>query len=364
MMNTDWARLLENDAKLKEAVGSIGIEGTVISVDQARAVTKGETDIVVGEKERREFEAYYASLDSIREHLDKPLTQSLLLKLHETVTRGDAKATPGRIRTDQRSIRRKGKIVFTPPPPDVLEYLLRKFIEWFNSEITNKPRSAVISAAICHFWFVWIHPFCDGNGRVGRLLTTLLLLKRKEEGVRYFALSDYYNNHADEYYDALEAVNVCDPSTPSLNFVKDLTSWIRFFACSYLEQMSVVREITNRILQLNIRVDRLRKKGMINDGHEKVLSFLSSRERGSYQELQKHLGVTSGRVSQILKPLREAQILVEETIGRQKWFMLGAPDEEPDETVLKSTLKPKAKVRKKVSGEKTMKQAVLPIFEQ
>lgn len=365
-MNSDWAALLESRARILEAVSSIGIEGTVLSLDQAKAITVGKEDVVVGEKERREFVGYYKSLEYVKSHINDPLTIGLLLKIHETVTEGDKKANPGKIRTDIRAIRSHGKIIYTAPPPEQLDILLREFLAWFNMAATDKNFSPVIAASICHFWFVWIHPFCDGNGRVGRLLTTYLLLKKKSEGVRYFALSDYYNRNKDAYYDALEQANRCIPNVPSMNFNEDLSNWVSFFIDSYLVQMRELKEVTNRILQLNIRVERLRKTGMITSTHNKVLSFLSSRERASYSELTAHLKVTKQRVNQILEPLRKAHILVEEKIGSLIWFKLGSPEDETDEAALrpvKKKLDKKSRVSKKTSKQAPLYQKVLPIFE-
>src|SRR3989344_298368 len=186
-MNPAWSNLLEDRAKIIEAVSSIGIEGTVLTLDQAKAITVGESDIRVGEKERREFSAYYQSLNFIKNYVNSDLSLTFLLRIHKLITVGDARANPGQIRTDQRGIKSKNKIV-----------------------------SPVIASALCHFWFVWIHPFCDGNGRVARLLTTFLLLKKGSEGIKYFALSDYYNKNKDSYYDALEKTNKCNPNISSM----------------------------------------------------------------------------------------------------------------------------------------------------
>jgi hypothetical protein len=73
-MNSDWAALLEGRARLMEAVSSIGIEGTVVTLDQAKAITVGKDDVDVGEKERREFVGYYKSLEYVKNHLANPLS--------------------------------------------------------------------------------------------------------------------------------------------------------------------------------------------------------------------------------------------------------------------------------------------------
>ena len=360
-MNPEWAVILERKARIKEAIGSIGIEGTVVTAEQARAITEGDESIPVGEKERREFVGYSLSLSYVRERADEELGLGLLMALHKKVTQGDIKANPGKLRTDLRSVKRHGRKIYTAPPPEQLSFLLRDFFRWFNTVAAEKMFSPVVAAAICHFWFVWIHPFADGNGRVARLLTTFLLLKKRSEGVKYFALSDFYNRDLDGYYDTLEKVNVCNPDVPSMNFDLPLTVWIVYFVQSYSAQMSSAKGIASRILQLKIRVDHLRSEKLISAKHEEVLAFLSAREKASYAELQAHLGgVTQSYVTQVLKPLRDAKILAEESIGGRKWFKLGAPEDEPDETVLKQNAKRKHVRRQKVAEHK---QAVFPIFE-
>ena len=287
----------------------------------------------------------------------------MLLKIHEKITAGDAKASPGKIRTDLRAVAKDGEVIYKAPPPEHLNFLLDAFFVWFNNVASDKASSPVITAAVCHFWFVWIHPFCDGNGRVGRLLTTFLLLKKKSEGVRYFALSSYYNNDKEGYYSSLKETNLCDPKVPSMNFNSDLSPWVSYFIDSYLIQMENIKEVTNRILQLNIKIGHLREDGLITGAHDKALAFLSSRKRASYQELQKELSVSGPRVNQILKPLRTARILVQETIGKSVWFKLGAPEDEPDETFLiKKKLKSKRGSRVKLPKDEATPQGILPIF--
>ncbi len=367
-MNPGWAGVLESKARINEAVSSIGIEGTVLSIDQAKAITVGEDDETIGEKERREFVGYYESLDYVKQNIDNDLSISFLLSIHKKVVAGDIDANPGRIRSDLRSIKSKGLIIYTAPHPSNLDVYLREFIDWFNQAANNKDFSPVIAAAICHFWFVWIHPFCDGNGRVSRLLTTFLLLKKKSEGIRYFALSDYYNTHKDSYYDALENTNICDAKTPAQSFHNELTEWVSYFIDSYMFQMQEVKEVANRILQLNIRVEHLRKNELITDSHNKVLSLLSSREKASYKELQEYLDVSKQRVHQILEPLRKANILIEETIGGTMWFKLGSPEELLDEDELgKKSVKKKLDTDPVTAEEDSNinanQQLVLPIFK-
>jgi Fic family protein len=360
-MNPDWATLLETKARIREAVSSIGVEGTVVSLEQARAITQGHHDIKIGEKEKREFVGYYDTLQYIKDHLDDKLSLKLLLTLHEMITRGDAKALPGKIKAKQNYVSRGGKIVYTPPPPEQMGFLLDEFFKWFNAAASDKELSPVLAGAICHFWFVWIHPFADGNGRASRILTAFLLLKKKSEGIRYFALSDYYNRFTSEYTDALGATNTSNPKMPAMRFTSTLNPWIQFFVKSYYEQMEEVKQVTDQIFQFHIRVAQLRDQGLITPGQDKVLSFLSKRERASYRELAVALGVSKARIEQILKPLRRGHVLVEQRIGSEIWFSLGSPEIEPDQIALRERVK-KAKQMKR-GPKSSMTQGVLPIFK-
>jgi Fic family protein len=358
-MDPGLAHVLEEKARLREAIASIGVEGTVVSEKQARAITQG-TATDVTDKQRREFEGYHESLTFIKSHIDERFSLGLLLRIHETIANGDAKALPGKFRVDQRCVKRNGKVVYTPPPVSQLQFLVRQFIGWFNTVSEDKNVSPIIAAAICHFWFVWIHPFTDGNGRTARLLTTYLLLRKKSEGIKYFALSDFYNRHIEDYYNALEAANPCNVQVPAMNYTADLSPWILFFVHSYREQMSAIKGIANGIMQYKMRIERLRGEGRISEGHMKVLTFLSSREKASYDEIATHLGnVSKARVSQVLDVLREAKLVVEERIGRRMWFALAAPETEPDETILKKKLKTGFSKR---ASNKPMNQAALPLF--
>ena len=144
-MNRDWSTILENKTRIAEAVGSIGIEGTVLSIEEAQAITSGDRSVRIGEKERREFEAYFDTLQFIRGELDEELTSGLLLKIHEKITRGDEKASPGKIRTEQNYIKRNGEVVFTPPPEQQLGFLLKEFITWFNQASDDKYMSPILA---------------------------------------------------------------------------------------------------------------------------------------------------------------------------------------------------------------------------
>lgn len=362
-MNPDWAHILERRARIEETVASLGIEGTVISKEQARAITTGDTEVNIGEKEKREFEGYFDALEYIKKCVDEKFNLSMLLGIHQLVTRGDDKAAPGKVRVKQNYVKTNGRVIYTPPPPDQLNYLLRDFFDWYNKTAEDKMFSPVIAAGICHFWFVWIHPFNDGNGRVSRVLTTLMLQKKKSEGVRYFAISDFYNKYKDLYYDALEKTNLCNPKNSAMNFDNKLDIWLKFFISSYLEQMNGAREICNRILQFNIRISHLRKQGLLTESHDKLLTYLTGVEKASYTELAKSLKVSKPRIHQIVSKLREAEILVVEEIGKEKWFRLGSPEDNPHVEVFKPKLNSKTANKTKNIVEKPLKQAVLPIFE-
>ncbi|GGB10529.1 Fic family protein [Puia dinghuensis] len=111
----------------------------------------------------------------------------------------------------------KEKVHFQAPDSDVLVLEMNKFLDWFNSEKSLDP---VIKAAIAHLWFVTIHPFDDGNGRITRAITDMLLSRADQNAQRFYSMSSQIRVERKEYYDVLEKTQ-----KGSL----DITGWLDWF---------------------------------------------------------------------------------------------------------------------------------------
>ena len=195
----------------KEATASSQIEGT-------------KTENI--EPERRddwkEVQNYIKAMQFAIEQLKTyPLATNLLKSTHKILisgTRGEFRS-PGEIRRTQNWI--GGSTIrdahFVPPAPQALNDLMGDLDHYWNDKALTTP--LLIKAAISHYQFETIHPFLDGNGRLGRLTIVLFLIEKRKLSKPVLYLSDYFAKNRTQYYDALDAVR----------FHNDIERWTKFF---------------------------------------------------------------------------------------------------------------------------------------
>ena len=192
----------------REAVLSSRIEGTRATLGELLAAEAGAA-VERSPDDLREVANYVAALEYGIERLKTlPLSLRLVRELHERLMGGvrGGHATPGEFRRSQNWIGRPGATLnqasYVPPPPDALGEHLARW-ERFLHDRTQPP---LIHAALVHYQFEAIHPFLDGNGRVGRLLITLLLCEREILPAPLLYLSAFFEATRADYYDGLRHV--------------------------------------------------------------------------------------------------------------------------------------------------------------
>ena len=195
----------------KEAVLSSQIEGTQSSLSDL-LLFENEASPGVPIDDVREVSNYVAALDHGLKRLREgfPLSLRLIREIHEILLRkgrGEDK-TPGEFRTSQNWIggTRPGNAIYVPPPPERLMECLDSFEKFLHDETLTLPLLAQLS--LIHVQFETIHPFLDGNGRLGRLLITLLLCARGALQEPLLYLSLYFKTHRSHYYDLLQRVRM------------------------------------------------------------------------------------------------------------------------------------------------------------
>jgi len=227
----------------KEAVLSSQIEGTQSSLsDLLLFETDGKPETPI--EDVKEVSNYIAAMQHGLARLKDgfPLSLRLIREIHEILlsgTRGGDK-TPGRFRTSQNWVggSRPGNAIFVPPPPQEIMACMGDLEKFLHDQPVRMP--LLIKAGLAHVQFESIHPFLDGNGRVGRLLITFMLCAEEALSEPLLYLSLYFKRNRDAYYDELQRVR------------KEGTweKWLRFYLEGVREVSSLATDTARRIVDL------------------------------------------------------------------------------------------------------------------
>ncbi len=299
----------------KEAVLSSQIEGTQSSLSDLLLFENKEAPGVPMD-DVQEVSNYVAAMDYGLERLkDLPLSLRLIREIHEklmTGARGGNKM-PGEFRASQNWIggSRPGNARFVPPPPEQLMATLGAFEKFLHDETVTMP--ALIRAALAHVQFETIHPFLDGNGRVGRLLITFMLYAEGilKEPLLYLSL--YFKANRQAYYNHLQSVRETG----------DWESWVQFFLNGVIDTANQATETAQAIMGL-FEQDRktLEESGTSTAAILTIHSYLQSNPISNTTRIRDACGVSLPTVLRSLAAL-EQQGIVKEITGkvRHKLFV-------------------------------------------
>ncbi|WP_200901243.1 Fic family protein [Nostocoides japonicum] len=192
----------------REALASSRIEGTQASLSDVLQAEIGDADEATADVvEVTRYLSASRQAFSLVETL--PITQRLILDVHRTLlsgVRGEEKS-PGNFRCSPVWVGSAGatpdNATYVPPPPDQLPALLT---DWENYVNTERSVPVLLHGALMHYQFETIHPFLDGNGRIGRLLISLLLKERRRLELPLLYLSNFFETNREAYYEALQGV--------------------------------------------------------------------------------------------------------------------------------------------------------------
>lgn len=290
----------------REAVLSSRIEGTRTTLSELlldEAMDGAGSDVPA---DVREVRNYVAAMEyGIGRIETLPLSLRLVRELHERLMRGvrGDRATPGEFRRVQNWIGSPGSTaataMYVPPPPDLMDEPLNVW-ERFLHERERVPD--LIQCGLMHEQFEAIHPFIDGNGRVGRLLITLFLIERSRLPQPLLYLSGYIEAHRGEYYEALQRVRTDG----------DWVGWLRFFLVGVVE---TAREGIRQAGELMALREKLRKRLLKQARALALLDVLFANPYLSVARAEKILEVSNPTARQAVRVLVDAGVL-EEITGR------------------------------------------------
>lgn len=293
----------------KEAQTSSKIEGTQTQLDEA--LMPEEQILPEKRDDWREVQNYIRAMNEAVSDLQTlPLSNRLLKKTHRTLlsdVRGKEKL-PGEFRQSQNWIGGSSltDAAFIPPAHDNVAELMSDLEKFWHNEDIFVPH--LIRIAISHYQFETIHPFLDGNGRIGRLMIPLYLISHGILEKPAFYISDFFERHRASYYDALMAVRLRN----------DLLHWILFFlsgveetakhGCAVFRNIMAYREaMQNELLGMGKRAELA----------DRLLKLLYAQPIQTAQHLEKQLDISAATANALLREFEKRGILQEIT-GKQR----------------------------------------------
>lgn len=293
-----------------EIVKSSEIEGEVLAPDQVRSSLARKLGIEVGglvPSDRNVDGIVELMLDATL-HYQQPLTAERLFGWHAllfpTGRSGMYKITVGNWRNDEQGPMQvvsgamgKERVHYEAPAAEKVANEMDLFLNWFNAFHDIDP---VLKAALAHFWFVTIHPFDDGNGRIARAITDMQLARSDNSAQRFYSMSVQIRKERNEYYDCLEK---------SQQATLDITNWIMWFlACLDRAILGTEEDLTGVL-----------SKAKFWEKHNTAL--LNERQKIMLNKLLDGFGgkMTTGKWSKIAKcspdtALRDIHLLIDQNI--------------------------------------------------
>ncbi|MBK9603562.1 MAG: Fic family protein [Anaerolineales bacterium] len=302
-----FPRLLIQPFMRREAVLSSRIEGTRATLAELYTYESTQLSFLEPEEDVREVHNYVTALDYGLERLKAlPISLRLIREIHEKLMHGarGGNLTPGEFRRTQNWIGPAGSTImtatFVPPPVDEMNQALGD-LEKFIHTGTDVP--VLARAAMIHYQFEALHPFLDGNGRVGRLLMALLFTEWNILPQPLLNLSVYFERYRQEYYDNLLAVSQRG----------GWEAWLRFFlrGVSLQAQDSLLR--MQRLEAIRTKYEPLVKSDRNSERMGAVLDFLFARPILSAKQLAENVGMPFKTARQYIEKLASAGILREVT---------------------------------------------------
>ena len=289
----------------KEGTESSRIEGTQTNIDDAM---QKEDNIQPEKKDDwQEVQNYVQSMNQAIESLQTfPLSNRLLKQTHKTLLQGvrGTSKLPGEFRQSQNWIGGSSlrDAIFIPPHHDNVNDLMSDLEKFLHNE--NTPVPPLIKIGIAHYQFETIHPFLDGNGRIGRLLITLFLVSNQLLHKPTLYLSDYFEKNKSYYYDNLTRVRTHN----------DLKQWLKFF----LEGVRSTSENSIQTFKYIIALRTEAENKIISLGRKQplaksLLQFLFTNPVADAGDIAKALSVNVSTALRLIDDFMKSKILIENT---------------------------------------------------
>lgn len=289
---------IRRQSTLRSSLFSARIEGNPLTLDDV--IKKSSSD-----QKKKEVFNILKALTYAQEHGVRDLSLQFILKLHAIILdQLTDKTNLGKFRTEVSAIFNKAGIaVYMPPPPSQINYLMERLVKFANSE---KEQFVPIRAVLTHYTFEKIHPFLDGNGRVGRLLLQAVLQKSGYGMKQLVPVEEYLDMHRSRYYDALEVTE------------KDATDYIEFM-------LEAIAHTAEKAKEQILQKQKLEAKDYLLPRRAEIYNIIKDHHQVSFETIKRRFMAVNERTLRYdLKQLQNAGLI--RKLGRTKGVFYEAKD--------------------------------------
>jgi Fic family protein len=303
-VSLSWVPALQKDSRTRNGHASTAIEGNTLTLEEVSALEEGRAVEPSEPRFQREVTNYFAGLRYVEKHVSvKKVRHEHLFELHrlmagEVMDQGEA----GSYRTI--GVRVGNHL---PPHPDQVSPQMFELLEWWNTKATTL--SPILSSAILHYRFEDIHPFADGNGRVGRALALWELYRRGFDSHHVFSVDEYYWEDRPAYYAALEQVR---------REGGDLSRWLEYSAAG----------MKHTLERVWLRVQRLQsanpEKITLTPRQENLMGLLRDQGNLAPAEIWAQLKISKQGATKLMKPLLDGGMIEKRGSAKMgRYFLTG-----------------------------------------
>lgn len=263
-----WEKKFQDDAVVRTVHFGTHIEGNELSLNQVQKILDGE-QIVARNRDVQEVINYRRAIEYMGRTMGKGTDEATIKQLHKIVVTNILDPEKmGDYRDKEVVIKNSitGEVSFRPPKVIEVPWQVKELVQFIQDEHEMHP---VLKAGVVHYEFVRIHPFLDGNGRVGRALSTLVLFKEGYDIRQFFSLEEHFDNNAQEYYNALQSVD---------GEKGDQTIWLTYFTECLAQELSKIKEKVEGISTDSSLRKKLGGPVMLSDRQLKIIEFIKAND--------------------------------------------------------------------------------------
>jgi Fic family protein len=307
-LNSSNLENLKIEILTQEALSTSSIEGEILRRESVQSSIRKHLGLKTDNRKVQANEAGIAEMMvDVYLNFDKPLTHQMLFRWHEMLMNGRRDIDViGNYRTHPEPMQivsgslSAPRVFYEAPPSEQVLGLMQGFVDWYNAQVINQNSSSIIFAGITHLLFEVMHPFEDGNGRIGRALVEKAI-SQKINAPALNSFARVIESRKKEYYDALQ----------SCNHGLDINKWLSFFTKTLLDSQQYTIKLVNFLIaksqffiNYNSQLNERQSKVLLRIFEEGIEGFRGGLSANNYQTIAQTSAATATRDLQELLQIK------------------------------------------------------------